>query len=227
MKTHRYLIWARFFALSIFSNSIAARAAEIEQFRAQEIQPIRQPEPVQVIKPIMIETNRADSATTQLDSLAGANTITNANSSTGIEAFQAQETTRLKPAGIDAIKKPSPLDSNLPGRWRLQIPGVAYQTEQDKGPTVKRELHVGTGSTFGEIRILPNGSYYWKKNGEIQRGRLEQVKPRNYEDPNLTYWKVQHGGEIFYLSVSAASPDELTLYSTASNLYAASGQRLP
>lgn len=226
MKTHRYLIWAQFIALSLFSNSIAARAAEIEQFRAQEIQPIRPSEPVQVIKPIMIETNRADSAITQVDS-SSANTTTNADSSTGIEAFQAQETTRSKPAGIDAVKKPSPLDSNLPGRWRLQIPGVAYQTELDHVPTLKRELHVGTGSTFGEIRILPNSSYYWKKKGEIQRGRLEQVKPRNYEDPNLTYWKVQHSGETFYLSVSPASPDELTLYSTASNLYAASGSRLP
>jgi hypothetical protein len=225
MKTHRYLNWAQFIALSLFSNSIAPRAAEIEQFRAQEIQPIRPSESVQVIKPVMIETNRAGSATTQVDS-ASAKT-TNANSSTGIEAFQAEETTRLKPAGIDAVKNPSPLDSNLPGRWRLQIPGVAYQTEQDHGPSLKRELHVGTGSSFGEIRILPNGSYYWKKNGEIQRGRLEQVKPRNYEDPNLTYWKVQHSGETFYLSVFPASPDELTLYSTASNLYAASGQRLP
>lgn len=146
------------------------------------------------------------------------------NPDAGIALFQADQTKRLNPAGIDPAPVPAPLDKKLVGTWQLSVPGVAYQTEKDTAQYTERKLNVGAGSAFGVLTINEKGEYRWTRHGRTNRGNLQQVVPRNYADPKQTYWRIQDETETFYLA--AERPDEITLYSPGSNLFAAGGKRL-
>ncbi len=186
------------------------QGATIEPFHAKPIEAIQgnavQPEKSRAL------TNRNEGAVIKPERGSGT-----------IEPFHAQPMKRMKPAGIDPAPVQAPLDRRLVGTWDVSIPGVAYQTETDRGPYVERKLHVGTGAGLGVLTISRAGEFRWKRNGETSKGKLQQVIPHNFADPKQTYWRLQQGKDVYY--ISAESPGEITFYSPGSNLFAASGKR--
>ena len=189
-------------------------AADIEVFHAQEIQPTRPAPQIETVHPAS-EFRRATNG-------PGINTrASNSSVSTagGMTPFQAGSVKLNRPGGLDVVARPSALDAHLPGKWALNIPGVAYQTEHDRGSHVDRRLHTGAGASFGELTITKDGRYRWSRNGVSERGRLEQVQPRNTAHSELTYWRIHHGRESFY--VFAPKAGELSVYSAVESFVAA------
>jgi hypothetical protein len=183
-------------------------AKTIEPFKAQTIEPAKPP--IQPLPGTTISNKIGDSIKP-----LRANTI---------EPFRGTGTIKqLKPAGIDPVKNPGPLDQAILGAWDISIPGVAYQTETDRGTHLERKLHVGTGAGMGVLTIQPDGSFVWVKSGYKQTGRLQQVLPRNFADPKKTYWRIHHGKDVYY--IASETPGELTVYSPGSNLFAAAGKK--
>lgn len=176
------------------------KADEVKPYQAQEIEPYKAQE-IKPAKPAEVPAARAQ----------------------GIAQYHAHELKPLGAAGVDRVSPPGSFDRGLVGSWELAIPGVAYQTEADRGSYTERTLHTGAGAGFGRLAIARDGGYVWTKSGETARGRLVQVQPRRDAAAGATYWALRHGRESFYLT--RGSDGQLAVYTVGANSLVATGRR--
>ncbi|GEM_PF-5980307 len=126
-----------------------------------------------------------------------------------IPMHRGEEVEILRSPGVDAVSPQGPLDSQIVGRWSIDIP--ATQVEGKVSP----------GGSMGVLVIDAQGNYAWRSQGRpLATGTVQQVQPRRDAQAGKTYWLVSNGDAPFYLT---SDPHGLTLYSLRTNSYVATG----
>jgi hypothetical protein len=85
------------------------------------------------------------------------------------------------------------VDARLVGRWGL----VGSRVQVDPGSWTSVAANAG----YGYLRVEPDGSYVWERNGRTRRGELETYVPRRTV-PNSPVYRITDGREEFYVFFS-------------------------
>lgn len=196
-----------FFTILILSLLQVPLSAQVKNTQSKEIE-VHQAKPIEVYTatPLDQQQNKVTPSVT-----------TKTNTPGEIEIY--------KP-GVDVIENGNSPDPRLEGRWKLSIPGTAWETETDKGSYTERTLNIGKGAGIGTLTINSARQYVWITNSGARRGKLVQVRPRSDLQKGVnSYWRISDGKNNYYIFWDAKI-NSLNVYNEKTHLFAMSAVRM-
>jgi hypothetical protein len=124
-------------------------------------------------------------------------------------------------SGVEKATEQKAVDSFLIGKWQLTKPGFTWYSELKNSQNSNTDGSAAPPVPPGTLTINQNKQFIWEKADGVTEGTLEQVIPRSYADPKLTYWKVNSGKDNYYLYFKGTS---IFLNDLDSHLYALIGR---
>jgi hypothetical protein len=161
------------------------------------------------------------------------------------------DSSKMYQAGTDKSSVEHEIDVNILGKWILNVPSFTWQSDaktlrvssisnfkiQDtEDDSLFSGLIPGTGinlpdqtqqqpvkdTSMGFLDISSDKTYVWTRGEKVLKGNLEEVVPRTYADPKLTYWKFGGERENYYIfSINGL----VYIYNDENHLYAIEAKR--